>query len=296
MKDVITKKLCLGTAQFGFDYGIANVNGKIARNEVFQILEFAHNSGIDTLDTAHSYGESEKTIGDFISGSGLSFNIISKLPQLGDNGIAGIESICLETLDRLRRNKIYGYLVHKSSDIAAYKEGLWSALESMKEKGVIEKIGFSINRVEDLNYLLDNRISFDIIQIPYNLFDQRFKEKMPKLKEKGIEVHTRSIFLQGLFFIDMDAIEKNFQPAMDSMEKLRNISRESRIPIQALCICFAMLNSSIDKVIIGVDSLEQLKENIASLEYMDEVKDMHGLLESIKFHDEEVILPCNWKI
>ena len=265
-------KLSLGTVQFGLNYGIANKIGQISREDVFKILEFAHKEGIDTLDTAYSYGESEEIIGQFISKSDRNFNIISKAPNA---------SAITETLSRLKQTKIYGYLAHNPQDL---KE-----LEAVKQKGLVNKIGISVYNPEELNY------NVDIVQAPYNIFDQRFEEYFPILKEKNIEIHTRSAFLQGLFFLEMDRIDKDFKPAKEVIEKLHHISLDCKIPIHALCLGFVLLNPFIDKVIIGVDSIEQLKENIHSVQCLDRVRNIYELLKSLKFHNEEVILPYNWK-
>ena len=110
-------KLALGTAQFGLDYGIANKKGKVAKEEVFKILEYAHSVGIDTLDTAYSYGESEDVIGKFISNSGKSFNVISKMPDLNSDTVSPVNGYFSQTLARLRQKKIYGYLIHKFDNL-----------------------------------------------------------------------------------------------------------------------------------------------------------------------------------
>jgi len=143
--------------------------------------------------------------------------------------------------------------------------------------------------------LLKNNTRLDIVQVPYNIFDQRFENYFPILREMEVEIHTRSVFLQGLFFLNTDRLSENFQPAKDMIEKLRKISTNHKIPIHSLCLCFALLNPFIDKVIIGVDSLNQLRQDISSIEYLDKTKNIYELLKSLKFHNEEVILPYNWK-
>lgn len=291
----LIKRLCLGTAQFGLDYGIANKKGKVSKEEVFKILEYAYDTGIDILETAYSYGESEALIGEFISNSKKSFKVISKTPHFAKGDALDVEAYYSETLKRLRQESIHGYLVHNFDDIVSYKEDLWNRIESIKAKRRVSKIGVSLYRIEELEYLFYNNVFFDIIQVPYNILDQRFKDYFSILKEKNKEILVRSVFLQGLFFIDRDQIDRNFKSAEDTIERLRQISKEKNIPEHALCLSFVLLNPLIDKVVIGVDSLAQLKEDIASLEYIDRVRDIYNVLESLKFHNEEVILPFNWK-
>lgn len=287
-------RIALGAAQFGMEYGISNRVGKVPKKDVFKILECAHKNGIDMLDTAHVYGESEKVIGEFIFDSGVNFNIVSKLPDLGNSDVAAVDRYFSETLERLHQPKIYGYLIHAFEDIVKH-EGLWNKLEFLKHKGSVSKLGVSIYIPEQLEYLWDGDICFDIIQIPYNIFDQRFERHFSDLKKKGVEIQARSIFLQGLFFLELDEINRNFQPAKEGIEKLRGISADYKIPLHSLCLCFALLSPFIDKVIIGVDSIGQLEQNIDSIKYIDKVRGIYDLLQSLKFHNEEVILPYNWK-
>lgn len=294
MNRELADRICLGTAQFGLNYGIANKNGKIARDEAFSILDYAHDSGIRYLDTAFSYGDSENIIGDFISQSGKEFKAISKMPSMNDKSAFVIEEYCVEILSRLKRSEIYGCLVHKFDDVVNNKD-LWPKLESLKKKGMFCKIGFSLYKVEELKYLLNNNIRFDIIQVPYNIFDQRFEEYLPALKKMKTEIYSRSVFLQGLFFLEAKEIDRDFHSAKEVLGRLRDISARYEIPLNALCLCFALSDLSVDKVIIGVDSVEHLKKNLDSLGHYDKTRDIREELRSLKFHDEKVILPCNWK-
>ena len=126
-------KIALGTAQFGMEYGLANGTGKPLKEDVFKILAYAHKKGIAMLDTAHSYGDSEETIGEFISSSGLNFDIVSKLPDLEDSGISETDACFLQSLKRLQQKRLYGYLIHAFSNIVKHKN-LMSKLESFKQK------------------------------------------------------------------------------------------------------------------------------------------------------------------
>lgn len=288
---MLTKKIALGTVQFGLNYGIANRAGRPTREEAFSILELACEEGIDTLDTAYSYGESEEIIGEFISQSGKRFNIISKMPDLES---IETDKYFRQTLTRLKQQKIYGYLVHRFDNLIMDKS-LWGKLESLKQRGLVHKIGVSLYKREELDYLLDNDISFDMLQVPYNIFDQRFEEYFSMLRIRNVEIYVRSVFLQGLFFLEMDYINKRFQSAKNRMEKLYHISENYKIPIHSLCLGFVLLNHFIDKVVIGVNSMEQLKQNIESAGFLDRTKIIYKLLRSLKFQDERVILPYRWK-
>ena len=112
MKKRLAKKICLGTAQFGFDYGIANKKGRIKKEEAFRILDYARRSGIDTLDTAYMYGESEGVLGEFIKGRDGIFRVISKFTEIDGFLYPEAEKLFSESMKRLGIKKIYGYMTN----------------------------------------------------------------------------------------------------------------------------------------------------------------------------------------
>jgi len=289
-KDNINLKLALGTVQFGLDYGINNKEGKIPKDNVFEILKFAFENDISVLDTAHSYGDSESIIGEFVRKNKSNFKIVSKISSTNPKDT---EKFFKESLKKLNIDCIYGYLLHNFKSFLENKES-WSKLEHLKAEGKVEKIGFSLYYPEEVKYLLENDISFDVIQVPFSIFDQRFSKIFPLLKEKGVEIHVRSIFLQGLMFKDPNGLEEKFIKIKDKLLTLLSISEETKIPISALCINFASLNKNIDKVLVGVDCLENLKNNIRALGSQKEVKKVYEKLLKLKEDDEEIILPFNW--
>ena len=294
MNDTYIKKICLGTAQFGLDYGIANKNGKVSGEEALKILEYAYRSGIDTIDTGSTYGTSECVLGDLISNSNIAFKIISKTPYLDNDENLELERHFTDSAKRLKSAKIYGYLLLRFENLLQFEDRLWKKIESLKSAGLVEKIGLSLYKTSEMDYILNKKMPFDIIQAPYSIFDQRFKKYFPVLKNASKEIYVRSVFLQGLFFADTALIEKKFSKAKHMIKKLYSISTENNIPVHSLCLLFALLDPFADKVIIGVDSLEQLKQNIDSVKYIEKIKDIYNSLESLNFHDEEVLLPCNW--
>lgn len=285
-------KLALGTAQFGLDYGINNKRGKIPEKEVFKILNFAFQNGIDVLDTAYAYGDSEKVIGQFIQENKTNFKIVSKLPS--DN-IQNVENIFNTSLKRFHLDNIYGYLIHDFNAFVKEPE-IWDILKQFKIQGKINKVGFSLYHPKEAEFLLEKNIQMDMVQVPFSIFDQRFSKIFPLLEEKRIEVHVRSIFLQGLIFKNPDVLKGDFAKIKDRLLFLRVLSEEINIPLSAIFINFAVLNAFIDKVIIGIDSIENLKENIKALNYQNEVKNVYNKLLSLKEEDENITLPINWRI
>jgi len=272
------KKLGLGTVQFGLDYGISNKQGMTSLEEVKDILGFAKNAGIDLIDTAFGYGKSEEVLG--IAGID-GFRVVSKfLPE--SNGLS-IPQQVQTTFERLKTKQLYGLLAHRPIDLID-KPQVWEYLQELKQKGLVEKIGFSFNTPEEAEPLLEKGYQPDLIQAPFNYFDKRFQGVMIKLKEKGCEVHSRSTFLQGLFFMsasDLPGFFKEVKPEIYELQK----NKES---LPGLLLKYCLEKPFIDKVIIGVNNLAQLQENIKDIERQDSLPE---LKKQIK---ENILTPSLW--
>lgn len=285
-------KLVLGTAQFGMDYGINNKRGKIPRMEVFDVLKSALYLGIDTLDTASAYGESEDVIGDFIKETGKGFKIISKSPNCDVHELKNSLNL---TLAKLGVKSLDGYMIHSFSHYMKNPE-IWNILEGLKSKGDIKKIGFSLYYPEELDYIKKNKLKIDIIQVPYSIFDQRFLQSFRELKKDGIEIYVRSVFLQGLVFKKPHELDSSFVKIKDKLITLHQLSERTNIPVAALCLNFAFLTEYIDKIVVGIDSIKNLNEIVMSLKCLEDVEKIFSELSNLKEDDENIILPTNWKV
>jgi aryl-alcohol dehydrogenase-like predicted oxidoreductase len=282
----MSNRFALGTAQFGMDYGINNKRGRIPDSEVYDLLRYASSQGIDTLDTANGYGDSETVIGTFSKGGGGPFNIISKYGMNND-----IEEAVNLSLHRLGLKSIYGYLAHDFKFFST----ILKVLSDLKSKGKIKKIGVSVYYPQEIESLWEQDIQIDLVQLPFSVFDQRFLSMLPKLKEKNIEVHARSIFLQGLVFKNANDLQGNFLAIKEKLASLSALANQIDIPLAGLCINFVLLNQYIDKVIIGVDGLDNLKENLEMVRFQEKVKSIYPQLSGLAETNENLILPFNWK-
>jgi aryl-alcohol dehydrogenase-like predicted oxidoreductase len=257
-------RLALGTAQFGSAYGLANRSGRVERDEVKGALVSAAEAGIDTLDTAVAYGESEEILGQFcVSG----WKVVTKLPEIRDDTKdlpRWVEEQVDASLRRLRVERLYGLLLHRPEQLLQDNGGqLAGALESVKASGKTRKIGISIYNPEQLGELLP-KMSVDLVQAPLNVFDSRLIKTgwCARLKDAGIEVHARSVFLQGLLL--MKERPQKFRRWDTLWENWDCWLRESRLtPLQA-CLRYVLSCDGIDKVIVGVDSASHLREIIAA--------------------------------
>lgn len=286
-------KISIGTVQFGQDYGIANARGKVSKNETAEILDYAKSVGIHCLDTAFAYGVSEFVIGEYLRGNPSGFKIVSKLPPLEQYKPGKVEEFLEQSLQRMGIKRLYGYLLHRFNDILINGH-IWDDLVRFKKNGKIEKIGFSLYSPDELVFLLSMGINFDMIQVPYSVFDRRFEKYFDLLNKKEIEIQVRSIFLQGLVFLSPDNLPVSLQAAKPQLEKLQEIAEDRKIPVEALCLDFVLLNPHIDKVVIGVDSLSQLKNNVASVDFVDSFQEVYGQLSRVKIEREDILLPYKW--
>jgi aryl-alcohol dehydrogenase-like predicted oxidoreductase len=284
-------RLCLGTVQFGLNYGINNNRGKLSRDDITEILNFAYDNSITLLDTASAYGDSESAIGESLNRLNKQFQIVTKYPA--NQRIRPIDWIDT-SLQRLKADRVYGYLFHNYS-LFDENQNLINDFVKIKDQGKASKIGFSLYYPSEAEYILKNNIPCDIVQIPYNIFDQRFEKIFPDLKKRRIEIHIRSVFLQGLFFINPSNIDEHFAGIKPLLHELAFISQKEQLDISGLCLGFVNSNKYIDKIIIGVDSLDNLKENICNYHKLSNMPINYQQFTSFSVTDENIILPFNWK-
>lgn len=260
-------KVALGTVQFGMNYGVSNKEGQVSIEEVAKILDCCESNGITTLDTAQGYGESESVLGQFdLSG----FDIITKV--MGD-------AILETSLEKLHLSSVYGLMFHRENEC---NDISWKQFEMYKNQGMVEKIGVSAYSPIVLNDLLD-RYPIEIVQFPLNILDQRFISLLPKLKEKKVEVHTRSTFLQGLLL--MHEIPTYFGQIQDKINSIPN-------PKINYAIDFVKKCWDVDKIIFGVTKLKEFQEIINA--YNSNVYDID--YTNFVVNDEKYINPSLWQV
>jgi aryl-alcohol dehydrogenase-like predicted oxidoreductase len=262
-------KLALGTAQFGLDYGVTNHFGQVTTDEAKKILKYAKDKGIVTLDTASGYGNSEQVLGEI----GVNdYQIITKTSSLED-GVDEVIKNFHRSLDYLKVSQVDGLLIHNIHNIKDKNFGnLFSKLYELKKEGLTKKIGFSCYTPEQVNFLLDN-FKFDLIQIPFNVFDTRLIRggQLKALKKKNIEIHARSVFLQGLL-LDFDNLPSYFSVWGAQFEQYQEIVKERGLSLLEYALNFALKTQELDKILVGVNSLSQLRNIVDSSKLNDSIK------------------------
>jgi aryl-alcohol dehydrogenase-like predicted oxidoreductase len=277
---LFTKKIIIGSAQFGLKYGISNTKGKTQINEVDEILSFCNLNGIDSIDTAYAYGESEKVLGKLNISN---FKIISKfIPQ--SKSIPSIENQLDTSLKRLKIEYLDAYLAHRPLEVSAAD---WRLLNKFKAAGKFKKIGFSFNEPWEVDSVIKRGFIPDIIQAPFNYLDNRFEEKLRMLKDNyKVEIHTRSVFLQGLFFTDPNSLSTFFNPLKKELVKISKLDKKAGSLLK-----FVLSKDYIDKVVVGSNNLKQLEQNI------NEIEDAPNLdIIFNKNSSSECLIPAKWPI
>jgi len=283
-------KLALGTVQFGTVYGIKNRTGRIPEKEAAAILARAGAAGVEMLDTAQTYGDSEAVLGRIMPPAAR-FRIVSKFSAVP--GVS-VKALLESSLSRLRVNGLYSFLYHKFSDFRERPEGYRELLE-LKAAGLIEKTGFSVYYPSEIRLLLDGGVKFDLVQLPYSVFDRRFEPLLPELKKAGVEVHARSVFLQGAALMKPEELPAGLSVLGSKLKRLEALSAKAGIPRPALCLCFALLNAGIDRVVIGVDGAADLEANLAGAGLYKEAAGVCAELGELEEKDENFLLPFKWK-
>jgi len=290
LKEINQTKLILGTVQFGLNYGINNFFGKPTQKEVFEILDVASEQSIESLDTADAYGNAIEQIGLYHLQRNKRFKIQSKFTnvKLGD--------IFDKTLTSLNKLHIPHFEVYSYHSFADYLNHLYlkEELRSLKNNGLIKKIGISVyTNIELQNVIADNDI--DVIQIPYNLLDNHNirGSYINQAKHNKKEIHVRSVFLQGLFFMDEFSIPEKLIPLKPYIRKIKSYCENESINLLSLALSYAVYDKQIDHVLLGVDSAEHLLKDIESIveirnafEYID---------QNIKVKETELLNPVNWE-
>lgn len=284
-------KLALGTAQFGLAYGIANTKGQVTAHAAGSILAHARAAGMDTIDTAIAYGASEQRLGD----AGVSgWQVVSKLPAIPD-GCADVRawvSINVDaSLARLQVPRLRGLLLHRPVQLLeADGPRLYQTLLELQDAGKIEKLGISIYEPSELDALCP-RYAFDLVQAPFNVFDRRLATSgwLHRLHTDGVEVHVRSAFLQGLLLSKTGKSPVGFERWKSLWSSWRAwIASAGLNPLHA-ALGHVLSYPEIARVVVGVDSLEQLKEILGS------VQGPHlRSPETLSSIDSDLLNPARW--
>lgn len=291
-------RLGLGSAQFGLDYGVSNVKGRPLEDEVRSILARASDGGMDVVDTAAAYGDSEAVLGRCLPG-GTRFRVVTKTRPLrerteGSDAAAWVREGFARSLQRLRRDSVDALLVHHAADLLGPSgEAIFSELARLRKDGRVRRIGLSAYTGAEVDAALE-RYDIDLIQIPVNVLDQRLLSggQLQRLRERAVEIHVRSVFLQGLLLMEPANAPAYFSAIRPMLQAWRDALTEGGMtPAEG---AFAFVQSlDVDVVLVGVENARQLQANQKDFAHARD-----GKMDFRKFalNDEAFLNPSRWKL
>jgi len=306
-------KLALGTVQFGLDYGISNSRGQVSKSQVKDILQQAWDLGINTLDCASVYGNSEQILGELAVSD--NFQIISKIPALipalsptSTNEQNSINDFFTQTLQHLHRDKIHALLFHQADNLLTHpqKDQLFNQLQTLKQQGLVDNIGVSVYSPTQLQSIVQ-RYAIDIVQVPINVFDQHFitKDIIALCQQKQIKLHARSLFLQGLLLLEQEQLAPYFTPFKNKLAEFSQLAQHLNCSKLTLALAIATKdslasscanNEIIEKLVVGVCNCQQLVEIVEAYHLATALNVSAKELFTLADQRTELINPSNWLI
>lgn len=298
-------KLALGTVQLGLHYGIANTSGKPSRKDALEIIQYAVKNGVDTLDTASGYGDSEQIIGEYLADykREKALTVVTKIPEIDQSAYAYdelhslINQIVGKSARNLKTTILDCCLLHAAINITSHNGYIVNILKRIKEEGKVKKIGVSIYTPAEVQQVLEHDC-FDVIQVPFSILDQRLITTglLQALYKRGLEIHTRSAFLQGLLLMDPEDLPTGLTMAARYLNQFRSLSQDLNLSKAELALLFVRDIQEINKIIVGCENIEQLRENINIFQLPSLRQEViHDLKEIFNDVQEYIINPSLWR-
>ena len=291
-KGMVERELVLGTAQFGMDYGVSNGAGMVPSEELQKILVFARANGLQDLDTASSYGESEKRLGSF----GLQeWRVVSKLSVHSvseEEAILQVDRQLRQSFLRLGCTELYGVLIHNPAVLlGSYGSAIWERLKLWRSRGRVLKIGYSVYSPSELDNLF-YEFKPDLVQLPFSVADRRFQKMgwFEKFESQNVEVHVRSIFLQGLLLMSAQKRPSFCQKDRLFFERWDLLCAELNITPLEICLNFVCKVNYNFKVVFGVQNLSQLQEILKAVLNSGTL----DIPSNLQIEDEVFLNPGTW--
>lgn len=293
-------RIVLGGVQFGLSYGISNQTGQISMDEAGKIIEFAYQHGVRLIDTAYAYGDSESVIGKILGHQKFpGLQVITKTwPKTGtinEKDLGELKRGFETSLERLRQDRLYSLMLHRAENLLGLgKESVYKFLHGLKSQGIIKKIGCSFYSLQDL-LNISKEFEIDLIQVPGNVFDQRFLQPalIEQLQSKGVEIHVRSLFLQGLlFYVEKGSLPEKMAFTKPYVDKLKHFCQNYNMDVLELALRFGLSRSNI-KLVLGVSKLEELKAIHEKLQLIANTP-LKLDFSSLSVEDLAIIDPTKW--
>ena len=288
-------KLGLGTVQWGLPYGVANQHGITTPETVSALLNDARQHGIEVLDTASLYGKSEAVLG---TNSLEGFKVVTKTPRFSASHISDIEVNQLsetfqQSLGLLKCKKNYALLIHHADNLLVTGgEKLLAAMMQLKKDGLVEKIGVSVYDSMQVDAVM-KKFTPDLVQLPFSVMDQRMLTSghLERLKKEGVEIHVRSVFLQGLLLMPLKNIPAFFEPVRSLLTRWHAAAQEQGLTVNQAALSFVKNSPYVDTVLVGLDNLAQFRSCID-----DFATNINFDATGLACNDSTFINPSRWRL
>jgi len=295
-------KLCLGTVQFGMDYGIQGGHRPSAADAAAIIGE-AVSGGVDAIDTAAAYGEAESVVGRFLASRPGVRDGLFLVSKFGTDLFCGtaradfggrLADAARSSIAKLATDRLDAYICHVAT--AVRDDAVIEAMASVKAEGLARKVGFSVYETDEAMAAIDSG-AVDFLQVPYSVLDQRMARDgvFDKASARGVEVHARSAFVQGLALMDADAVPDWLYGARRLLRDLEGLCADAGTTRRRLALAFVRRRSGISHLVFGVDDSRQLGEILADFQapvaddVLDEAERMFADV------DPRLVMPNKWR-
>lgn len=286
-------KLALGSVQFGVDYGVSSTAGQVRFEEVKRILGYAYSKNINVLDTAPAYGNSEQILGKV---NVSNFKVVTKTRhfdggEINSSDIISLKSDFYRSLKNLRQDSIHAILIHNAEALLKPNaEKLFDQLKELKLAEKVKKVGVSVYDHSQLQSILDN-FDIDLVQLPFNILDRRMIENgmLAKLQMKGIEVHARSVFLQGLLLMSDRNRPDKFNRWSGLWRTWQQWLNDNQITALEAAVRYAISMPEISRVLVGVETKDQLEEIVSA-----SVGGLPDIPLELFSNDADLLNPSRW--
>lgn len=295
-------KLCIGTVQFGMDYGVQGAARPPVEDAV-AMLDYAIQNGVDAIDTAVSYGEAEKVVGEFLGRKTVPRESLQVISKFGMDVFAGagaaewpkrLRAAAEASLARLRTEYLDAFICHVPT--AAGNAAVTDAMVALRETGLARHIGFSVYGTDEARASLAAK-AVDFMQVPFSVLDQRMAREgvFAAAEERGVDVHARSAFVQGLMLMPVESIPERVAAARPYVAGLDVLCRERGISRRALALAFVKAQRGISHLLFGVDGMGQLKEIVADFALDVPREAVEAIAARMAEVPSEIFMPNRWR-
>ena len=293
--------LCIGTAQFGMEYGIANRTGQPLEKEIRRMVHKAAQNNAWFFDTASAYGNSEALLGEVFKSLDIcqKVKVITKIsPDFDFKRPQALGNAVKESTNRMGIECLWGLMLHRTK-INGPWEPFLESVRRLKQESIIAHFGVSVYHPEEA-VAFSQHPDFDIIQVPFNVLDRRLLDNgfFNIAAENRKLIFIRSVYLQGLLMMsDIERNEKGMGWANPIISGLDDHIKKNRLDKKAFLINAVIQAAPTARLIIGMETIKQLDENLRLMQSRGASgKCIDDWWDRLSLHPEKLLNPSLWEV